>query len=232
MELSHQRDHENSFPSSDIFRPAKNGFSNFFCYILGYGPAFGPVDFRDVDREGWAVLPIREQTAYVVGGLYAKTDNCEVHLGATLEKGRKKVIVKRIFKEKSAQPFQTHVNEVRCLLRLQHDRIVKLLGVFDSWDFLDIILEYCPSGALRVYVARSCEGKKLLQILADVAEALTFMHGEWFAHLDIKPHNILVEEQGMDPWSATVHETDIGQSGRPTIHRESVDCIEPIYWFF
>jgi serine/threonine protein kinase len=33
----------------------------------------------------------------------------------------------------------------------------------------------------------------LLQLLCDTAEALAFMHGQWFAHLDVKPHNILVQ---------------------------------------
>lgn len=64
-----------------------------------------------------------------------------------------KIIVKRVSRITSAQPFQTHVNEVRCLLRLHHQHIVKLLGVFDGpANFLDIILEYCPLGALRNYV--------------------------------------------------------------------------------
>ncbi|CAK9013822.1 unnamed protein product [Durusdinium trenchii] len=172
---------------------------------LSFGPSCGPLEFQPFDRDKISRLPIQKpctagapfagSQSYIVGGVLAKTDNCEVYLGAF---SRTKVAVKRISKELSAQPFQTHVNEVRCLLRLQHERIVKLLGVFDSGDSLDIVLEYCRKGALRNYVTENCNPEHLFQILCDVAEALTFMHGEWFAHLDIKPHNILVEDVEQD----------------------------------
>eukprot|EP00435_Cladocopium_sp_Y103_P043629 s772_g12.t1 len=160
---------------------------------LSYGPSFGPEELQPADLIKIQQLPL-QPNSYYVGGVLAKTDNCQIHLGASYS-SKTKVIVKRVSREGSAQPFQTHVNEVRCLLRLQHDRIVKLLGVSVSPDhFLDIILEYCPMGALRNYVKENEEPKRLLQLLCDVAEALVFMHGQRFAHLDVKPHNILVQE--------------------------------------
>eukprot|EP00438_Fugacium_kawagutii_P017734 Skav203027 [mRNA] locus=scaffold583:358340:359437:+ [translate_table: standard] len=161
---------------------------------LSYGPSFGPEELQAADLLQVKQLPL-QPGSYYVGGVLAKTDNCHVHLGASYS-DKTKVIVKRVSGE-SAQPFQTHVNEVRCLLRLQHERIVKLLGVAVSPDnFMDIVLEYCPLGALRNYVAKSEGTKTLLQLLCDVAEALGFMHSQWFAHLDVKPHNILVEQAG------------------------------------
>lgn len=159
---------------------------------LSYGPSFGPEELQTADFLKVKQLPL-QPGSYYVGGVLAKTDNCQVHLGASYT-DKTKVIVKRVSRE-SAQPFRTHVNEVRCLLRLQHERIVKLLGVAVSPDnVLDIVLEYCPLGALRNYVEKSEGAKTLLQLLCDVAEALDFMHSQWFAHLDVKPHNILVEQ--------------------------------------
>lgn len=160
---------------------------------LSYGPSFGPEELQPADLLKVKQLPL-QPGSYYVGGVLAKTDNCQVHLGASYS-DKTKVIVKRVSRD-SAQPFQTHVNEVRCLLRLQHERIVKLLGVTVSpGNFLDIVLEYCPLGALRNYVEKS-DRSTLLQLLCDVAEALDFMHSQWFAHLDVKPHNILVEQAG------------------------------------
>ena len=164
---------------------------------LSYGPSFGPIDFEEADRSKFQKLPV-QPGSYILEGVYAKTDNSDVYLGAT--SGAMKIIVKRISKQRSAQPYETHVNEVRCLLRLQHDRIVKLLGVFDSCYYLDIILEYCPSGALRNFVERG-ECEQLLPLLCDVSQGLSYLHAECFAHLDVKPHNILVEGApgGRDP---------------------------------
>ena len=90
-------------------------------------PVLGPRKLQPADLIQIQQLPV-QPNSYYVGGVLAKTDNCQIHLGASYS-SKTKVIVKRVSREGSAQPFQTHVNEVRCLLRLQHDRIVKLLGV-------------------------------------------------------------------------------------------------------
>ena len=156
---------------------------------LSYGPSFGPEELSADILRRWRRLP----AAYVVGGTLAKTDNCEVHLAAQVS-DRTKIVVKRVHKRHSAQPYPTHVNEVRCLDRLRHPCIVKLLGVIERCDALDILLEYCNGGALRNFVEEGCGScSPLHPVLCDVISALVFMHGEWFAHLDVKPHNVLVE---------------------------------------
>ena len=134
-----------------------------------------------------------------MGGILAKTDNCEVHLAAQIS-DRTKLVVKRVQRSRSAQPYPTHVNEIRCLDRLRHPCIVRLLGVIEAGDNLDILLEYCDSGALRNYVELgSPQIPSLLAVLRDVISALVFMHTARFAHLDIKPHNILVKSEDA-PW--------------------------------
>ena len=234
------RSSQTSWPSVDSVGPWDKD-------DLSYGPSFGPEELQSADVAKVLELPI-QPGAYYVGGILAKTDNCQVHLGATYS-NKTKIIVKRVSRITSGQPFQTHVNEVRCLLRLHHQHIVKLLGVFDGpANFLDIILEYCPLGALRNYVneveeplgrnttfpfyvssllvfshfsqisrflsngvvplvlnstkSKSFRSRRLLQVLCDVAEALAYIHREWFAHLDVKPHNILVvlEGEARDFW--------------------------------
>ena len=156
---------------------------------LSYGPSFGPEELEADVLQRLMQLP----RAYVVGGVLAKTDNCEVLLAARIS-DRTKVVVKRIDKKHSAQPYPTHVNEVRCLDRLRHPCIVTLLGVVEAVDGLDILLEYCDGGALRNFVQEDCgHCLSLLPVLCDVISALAFMHGERFAHLDVKPHNVLIK---------------------------------------
>ena len=141
----------NPYLRSQHSRPSVDSMGPWDKDDLSYGPSFGPEELQSADVAKVLELPI-QPGAYYVGGILAKTDNCQVHLGATYS-NKTKIIVKRVSRITSAQPFQTHVNEVRCLLRLHHQHIVKLLGVFDGpANFLDIILEYCPLGALRNYV--------------------------------------------------------------------------------
>ena len=162
---------------------------------LSYGPSFGP---EELDADILRRLT-RSPASFVVGGILAKTDNCEVHLAAQIS-DRTKLVVKRVQRSRSAQPYPTHVNEIRCLDRLRHPCIVRLLGVIEAGDNLDILLEYCDSGALRNYVELgSPQIPSFLAVLRDVISALVFMHTARFAHLDIKPHNILVKSEDA-PW--------------------------------
>ena len=162
---------------------------------LSYGPSFGP---EELDADTLRRLT-RSPASFVVGGILAKTDNCEVHLAAQIS-DRTKLVVKRVHRSQSAQPYPTHVNEIRCLDRLRHPCIVRLLGVIEEGDTLEILLEYCDLGALRNYVELgSPHIPSFLSVLCDVISALVFMHTEHFAHLDVKPHNILVKSEGA-PW--------------------------------
>ncbi|OLP86548.1 hypothetical protein AK812_SmicGene32310 [Symbiodinium microadriaticum] len=183
---------------------------------LSYGPSFGP---EELDADTLRRLT-RSPASFVVGGILAKTDNCEVHLAAQIS-DRTKLVVKRVHRSRSAQPYPTHVNEIRCLDRLRHPCIVRLLGVIEEGDTLEILLEYCDLGALRNYVELgSPHIPSFLSVLCDVISALVFMHTEHFAHLDVKPHNILVKSEGA-PWLKTLRgklcdlgtATRIGASG-------------------
>ncbi|MFK7603690.1 serine/threonine-protein kinase [Deinococcus sp. SM5_A1] len=91
-------------------------------------------------------------------------------------------------------------NEVRLTLQFRHPHVVRGYAgtAFGPGAFLAI--RYYPEGALNEQLAR-IPGRTLplqgsLQILADLASALTYLHHLGAVHQDLKTHNVYVDEQG------------------------------------
>lgn len=93
--------------------------------------------------------------------------------------------------------------EVRSLVKLAHPHIVKILdvGIHDTIPFA--VLQYLPGGSLRGWQLTNAEGKRLPLIphdlrgwLVDVADALDFIHRQHCIHRDVKPDNILFDNNG------------------------------------
>jgi len=105
--------------------------------------------------------------------------------------GQKGVVVKRVRDQTSQRAVQRHYQEARFLERLVHPRIVQLVGVADTLDPLDMLLEFCPEGCLTSYMQQG-PGSHAAQLLCDLMCALAYMHRESFAHLDVKPDNLLI----------------------------------------
>jgi len=68
-------------------------------------------------------------------------------------------------------------------------------GEMDGLAYL--ALEYFPKGSIGQYLNESGRNSSRFEIMLAVAEALDFVHGAGFLHLDLKPNNILVRENGM-----------------------------------
>jgi len=72
--------------------------------------------------------------------------------------------------------------------------LVKFYGIILAPTRLDIVLEYCTDDDIRKCV----QNGKVVPfpcVLCDVVCGLTYMHGELFAHLDVKPDNVLVTKR-------------------------------------
>jgi serine/threonine protein kinase len=111
-------------------------------------------------------------------------------------------------------PFFARVilGEVRAMARLRHDRLAHLAAVClvpadtvvaepgQSPQPLDdsevwLVLPLAEGGDLRQAMPRIRGDVPLcLRLLAQVADALVFMHAEGIAHMDIKPDNILLND--------------------------------------
>ena len=88
--------------------------------------------------------------------------------------------------------------EVVLLSSLRHPCIVEYRGSFLQDDTLHILMEYCAAGDLAAHIARAAaEGRhfeeaRILDWLAQLAAAISFVHKRHVLHRDLKPGNVFL----------------------------------------
>lgn len=107
------------------------------------------------------------------------------------------VAIKTISKatiSKHTRNVQALLNEVNLMKKLRHERIVKLIGMYESEEELHLVLEYVDGGDLFKRLVR--KGKyseaKAAVFIKHLLEAVGYMHSRGVVHRDLKPENILL----------------------------------------
>jgi serine/threonine protein kinase len=87
------------------------------------------------------------------------------------------------------------LREISIAAKLHHPHILPLYDSGDARGLLFFVMPYVEGETLRGRLAR--EGRLpldvALQILREVADALTYAHGQGIVHRDVKPENVLFE---------------------------------------
>ncbi|KAL5544805.1 hypothetical protein UlMin_008589 [Ulmus minor] len=92
------------------------------------------------------------------------------------------------------------INEVASISRTSHVNVVTLLGFCLEGNNRALIYEFMPNGSLEKFIYKDnqqLEWEKLLQIATGIARGLEYLHrgcNTRILHFDIKPHNILLDE--------------------------------------
>ena len=92
------------------------------------------------------------------------------------------------------------INEVASISRTSHVNVVTLLGFCLEGNKRALIYEFMPNGSLEKFIYKDnqqLEREKLLQIATGIARGLEYLHrgcNTRILHFDIKPHNILLDE--------------------------------------
>ncbi|KAL3512229.1 hypothetical protein ACH5RR_024946 [Cinchona calisaya] len=92
-------------------------------------------------------------------------------------------------------------NEVASISKTSHVNVVTLLGFCLDGHKRALIYEFMPNGSLEKYIHHESETylgfKRLYDISIGIARGLEYLHGGCntrILHFDIKPHNILLDE--------------------------------------
>lgn len=97
---------------------------------------------------------------------------------------------------RNPQLVQRFQKEVRAAAKLNHRNIVTVfeVGQQDMYHFFSMRL--LPGGDLRKRIQQGLSPVESLAILRELADAFAHAHARGFVHRDVKPENVMFDEQG------------------------------------
>ncbi|KAL3658865.1 hypothetical protein V7S43_016227 [Phytophthora oleae] len=154
---------------------------------------------------------IRESFA---AGAYGKV--CSGQDKSSLEEVAVKIVPKYILI--SPEEKQSVVREQVIHKGLDHPHIVKLLDVYEDDGAHYFILERADSGSLNTMITGAgMDENKCREFFRQLLQALEYLHSNNIVHHDIKPHNVLLDDDG-----TTVKLCDFGASRAFDAHETSL----------
>lgn len=90
------------------------------------------------------------------------------------------------------------MHEIHMMKRLHHPSLPQILDVFQWEGRIWLVMEYIQGKALSDIQGSNMTGERFFKIARELAEALMYLHSRKMPvlHLDIKPSNVLVKQDG------------------------------------
>ncbi len=100
--------------------------------------------------------------------------------------------------DKLVEARERFFREAETAGRLQHPDIVTIFDAGEAGELAWIAMEYVRGGDLQRFTVpgRLLPAPQVLEIVARVAEALSYAHSQGVVHRDIKPANVMVDTEG------------------------------------
>ncbi|KAB2055550.1 hypothetical protein ES319_A11G044900v1 [Gossypium barbadense] len=117
-----------------------------------------------------------------------------VYKGTMKEEKNVAIKVFNLNLERGLRSFQVESN---LLTKVGHCNLVKLMSSCCDDDFRALVLEYMPNGTLDKWLYTHNYFLNLLQrldIMIEVASAMSYLHSKLILHCDLKPSNVLLDE--------------------------------------
>ncbi|MBR6691047.1 MAG: SUMF1/EgtB/PvdO family nonheme iron enzyme [Bacteroidaceae bacterium] len=92
---------------------------------------------------------------------------------------------------------QKFIKEAQNMAKLRHNNIVSVIDVFEENGTAYYVMEYIPGGSLAIKVKSGpLPVNDALRYIRQIASALELVHSRRMMHLDVKPGNILLDDDG------------------------------------
>ncbi len=106
------------------------------------------------------------------------------------------VAVKRLHEAVALQGGVRLRREFKSLERIEHENVVKVLGLGEENGIPYLVMEFVRGTDLNDWLKENPPLEKLIHVFAGIASALTAVHAQGIVHRDLKPENIRVTEAG------------------------------------
>jgi serine/threonine protein kinase len=116
------------------------------------------------------------------------------------EKVAVKVFLPRSTMDKQMQKnfYRRFLREAQAASELDHPNILSIYSYGEHNGLPYIVMPYMPGGTLSEYIAKHgpLSMSEAQQYLEQISSALDYAHGQGCVHCDVKPANILLDDQG------------------------------------
>jgi serine/threonine protein kinase len=163
---------------------------------------------------------------YRLTSLLARGGMSVVFLGQSRNNLQSPVAIKILLPSTSFTPEARHfskarfIREIRTTTHLHHEHILPVLDYGRVNELPYLVMPFISGGTLATRLAvedGTLPFTEIATILAQIASALDYAHQQGVIHRDIKPNNILLDEQGK------VYLTDFGIARRFDSSRNTMD---------
>jgi serine/threonine protein kinase len=91
-----------------------------------------------------------------------------------------------------------HIKEAKTLFSINHPHIVKIIDTFKANNSAYSVMEYISGSNLQNHIELKgkLSEKEALSYIISIAEAVDYIHEKKILHLDIKPNNIILSNDG------------------------------------
>ncbi|KTF98046.1 hypothetical protein cypCar_00007670 [Cyprinus carpio] len=134
----------------------------------------------------------------------------------------------KVIEVRGEEQLDDYITEIDILASCRHTNIISLLEAIFFEDWLWILIEYCPGGALddiMLELERGLTEQQISEVCCQSLQALSYLHQHHIIHRDLKAGNILLTMDGQ------VKLADFGVSAKNdnTLQKRSTFIGTP-YW--